>query len=220
MAPPTLLATPLSPRLGPSNMAFPHAKAAPTRPDRRGQSLLNSALTARQRPHNHRAGSDNTEVFGGGQNHQQQSPAGRNPRATKANRAGTPSNLQYRSIGACANTTPNTTRRYWYVTGAVPHLQSLPGPDTAPVRRSGRQQLPHTPPPQNISDTDAGFAAAHGTDTLRRLRAMWAWRRTYRRHSDSGLGRRATANEKGKKSSPSSCKSGPSASPHPGNIAL
>ena len=99
MAPLTLLATPLSPRLGPSNMAFPHAKAAPTRPDRRGQSLLNSALTARQRPHNHRAGSDNTEVFGGGQNHQQQSPAGRKPRATKANKAGTPSILLDQGTG-------------------------------------------------------------------------------------------------------------------------
>ena len=184
-------------------------------------------LTTRQRPHNSRAGSDKTkrhdktEVISGGKNHQQQSPTGRQHQSKPSRHTVKFAGPGYRaSTATCANTTPNTTRRYRYVTGAVPHLQSLPGPDTAPLRRSGRQQLPHTPPPQNISDTDAGFAAAHGTDTLRRLRAMWAWRRTYRRHSDSGLGRRATANEKGKKSSPSSCKSGPSASPHPGNIAL
>ena len=117
MAPLTLLATPLSPRLGPSNMAFPHAKAAPTRPDRREQSLLNSALTARQRPHNHRAGSDNTEVFGGGQNHQQQSPAERNPPATKANRAGTPSNLQDQGTGHRLRPAPTPRRTQPAATG-------------------------------------------------------------------------------------------------------
>jgi hypothetical protein len=50
-------------------------------------------------------------------------------------------------------------------------------------------QLPPTPPPRNISGTDASFAVAHGTNTVRRLRAIWARCRTYRPHSDSGLGR-------------------------------
>jgi hypothetical protein len=76
------------------------------------------------------------------------------------------------------------------------HRQSLPGPETAPLHpctpapfRQTTVQLPPTPPPRNISGTDASFAVAHGTNTVRRLRAIWARCRTYRPHSDSGLGR-------------------------------
>ena len=74
-------------------------------------------LTTQQRPHNSRAGSDKTEVFGGGQNHQQQSPAERNPRATKANRAGTPSNLQDQGTGHRLRPAPTPRRTQPAATG-------------------------------------------------------------------------------------------------------